>query len=103
MQLASGNDTILANNFDSENLSLPLDLTSSASTSRVLAAAAKTPVTFAEQPRSVLEALTLPVTMNNHVQGVTPSTFAASVALRKSFSVLSTNVDRQGRAFISMV
>lgn len=103
MQLASGDDHILAGGFDSENLTLPLNLTAAAASSRILAPAASTPVAFAEHPRSILDALALPVTMNNHQQGVTPAAFAASDALTKTFSVLSTNADRTGRAFVSTV
>ena len=103
MQLASGDDKILANGLDSENLTLALNLTAAAASSRILAAAASTPVAFAETPRSILDALGLPVTMNNHVQGVTPGAFAASAALSKTFTVLSTNSDRKGRAFVSTV
>lgn len=39
--------------------------------------------------------------MNSHHDGVTPAAFAASKGLTDTFTVLSTNVDRQGRAFVS--
>lgn len=39
------------------------------------------------------------VTMNNHQSGVTPENFAKDPKLSAFFNLLSTNVDRQGRAF----
>lgn len=41
--------------------------------------------------------------MNNHIKGIYPSHFAATPALSEFFSVLSTNKDRQGVEFVSMV
>jgi len=103
MQLASGDDNILTNGFDSENLTLPLNLTATGASSRILSPAASMPVPFNSPPLSVLDALNLPVTMNNHNQGVTPASFEASSALRSTFTVISTNVDRKGTEFVSMV
>ena len=103
MQLASDDDKILSNGFDSENLTLPLNLTAAAAKSRILGPAASMPVAFRSPPLSIVEALALPITMNNHVQGVTPASFAASGGLTKNFKVLATNRDRQGREFVSMV
>jgi gamma-glutamyl hydrolase len=37
--------------------------------------------------------------MNNHQSGVTPENFAKDPKLSSFFNLLSTNVDRQGRAF----
>mgnify|MGYP002631418548 CR=1 FL=1 len=100
MQLASADDKILVNGLDSENLTLPLNLTDSAATSRVLGPASKMPVPFESPPLSVLDALeTLPITMNNHHSGVTPAGFAGNDALSKSLKVLATNFDRKGREF----
>ena len=101
MQLASGDDGILTSGFDSENLTLPLNLTAGAQTSRLLKPAAAMPVPF--DGRSIYEALALPVTMNNHKYAVTPASFQASPALRQAFNILSTNNDRAGKEFISMV
>lgn len=39
--------------------------------------------------------------MNNHQQGVAPEDFAAAPSLAGRFKVLSTNVDRGGRPFVS--
>ena len=101
MQLASGDDGILTSGFDSENLTLPLNLTAGAQTSRLLKPAAAMPVPF--DGRSIYDALALPVTMNNHKYAVTPASFQASPALRQAFNILSTNNDRAGKEFISMV
>ena len=53
---------------------------------------------------TVLSALTsMPVTLNNHKQGVTPADFARFHRLAAAYDVLATNVDRKGRTFVSMV
>lgn len=103
MQLASGDDGILSNGFDSENLTLPLNLTAKAASSRLLAPAATMPVPFESPPLTILDALQLNVTMNNHNQGVTPASFDANAGLKGAFNVLATNFDRKGREFISVV
>lgn len=43
------------------------------------------------------------ITMNNHGYGVAPATFAASAALSGFFDVLSTNLDRKGKEFVSTI
>ena len=106
MQIAADDDSVLTGGFDSENMSLPLNLTAAASASRLLADAAAMPIqgeSDGSARLTVLRALaTRPITLNNHHQGVTPHDFAAS-ALPKHFDVLATNVDRKGRAFVSLV
>ncbi|KAG6961181.1 hypothetical protein JG688_00009235 [Phytophthora aleatoria] len=42
-----------------------------------------------------------PITMNNHEQGVTPERFNQYSSLTDFYTVLATNVDRQGVEFIS--
>lgn len=103
MQVASGDDGILSQGFDAENASLPLILEKGASESALLSEAAAFPVQGA-RGLTVLDALAkLNLTMNNHVQGVSPAAFAASAPLTQAFSVLATNVDRAGKPFVSMV
>ena len=43
------------------------------------------------------------VTMNNHQMGVTPADFAAAPSLASRFTVLSTNLDRVGKRFVSSI
>lgn len=91
--LASDFDqSILTSGFDSENLTLPLSFTPAAAASKL----------YSPMPTGVIETFaTLPVTMNNHHDGVTPTSFAGSSPLSSRFTVLSTNVDRKGAEFIS--
>jgi len=108
MQIAAGHDAVLTGGFDSENISLPLNFTAAASASRLLADAASMPiqgVTSADGRRvTVMEALaTQPLTLNNHVQGVTPHDFAKYAALPAHLDVLATNFDRQGSEFIAVI
>jgi len=91
--LQSANFSLLTG-FNSENYTVPLDFTSFAPESRLYGAA----------PSDVYTAFaTEPITMNNHQYGVSPSSFAESPALVEFFDILSTNVDRDGKEFISGV
>ena len=99
MQLASGDDNILSSGFDAENLTLALNLTARARSSRILGPASSQPVPFESPPLTVLDALSLNVTMNNHHQGLTPASFEASAKLKSAFNVLSTNFDRKSLDF----
>jgi len=107
MQIAAEDDTVLTSGFDSENISLPLNLTAAASSSRLFDEAASFPIQGSHLVKggavTVLTALaTQPLTLNNHHQGVTPHDFARS-KLPQAFNVLATNHDRKGREFVSVV
>jgi len=79
---------------DSENYTIPLNFTSLAPTSRM----------FGTTPANIIDTLARePVTMNNHHWGVTPADFSASQYLSTFFNVLSTNVDRKGKKFVSTI
>jgi gamma-glutamyl hydrolase len=80
--------------FDSENLPLALDFTPEA----------KSSILFGNAPASVWNTLgTKNVTQNLHVSGVAPATYATNEKLASFFNVLSTNVDRKGRPFVSTI
>ena len=95
MRLGSGSDdSILVSGLDSEDYPVPLTATPAFAGSRL----------FKELPASLSAALTSQnITMNNHHSGTTPAGYAKSAALSAFFTVLSTNVDRQGKAFLSTV
>ena len=104
MQTAAGNDSVLTDGFDAENMSVPLNLTAAAAASTILAEAARMPILGVAPPTTVLQALdSLPLTLNNHHEAVTPKDFEAFANLPAAFSVLATNVDRAGRPFVAMV
>ncbi len=92
--LVAGLDqSVVSTGFNAENYSIPLNLTDAAATSRLYGPNA---------PQDVVQSLsTLPITMNAHQAGITPQTFAGNQKLSSTLRVLSTNVDRNGRAFIS--
>jgi gamma-glutamyl hydrolase len=80
--------------FDSENYSIPLVPTAAATRSSRMWSA------FLDS--NVTQILTQePVTFNAHSSGVTPSNFVAYKNLSSTFTVLSTNVDRNNVAFVS--
>jgi len=57
---------------------------------------------FGSAPTSVLETLaTTNCTMNWHHQGVAPSLYETNQNLANFFRILSTNVDRENKPFIS--
>jgi len=80
--------------YDSDNYSIPLNFTDYAKKSRIFADASSDLMNiFASDP----------VCMNNHQDGLTPDHFSANTKLTSFFNVISTNNDRQGRPFISMI
>ena len=91
--LAAGpNASVLTGGFDSEDLPLALQPAPAATASRLWGSA----------PPEVWQWLTSePITANFHTMGITPEDFAGSAALAGSFDILSTNVDRAGRPFVS--
>jgi hypothetical protein len=92
---AEDGPTLLSNPFNSENLSLPLIPTPAAATSRLYGSAPANVM-------AILEGKTgQNVTFNMHQQGVEPSSFAATPSLIANFRVLSTNVDRDGKPFVT--
>lgn len=79
---------------DSYNLSIPLELTSTAMDSRLLG----------EAPIEVVKVLSAAnVTLNNHHYGIYPDHLASTPLLAGFFHVLSTNKDRQGVPFVSTI
>eukprot|EP01060_Flectonema_neradi_P033267 TRINITY_DN5534_c0_g1_i1.p1 TRINITY_DN5534_c0_g1~~TRINITY_DN5534_c0_g1_i1.p1 ORF type:complete len:317 (+),score=58.22 TRINITY_DN5534_c0_g1_i1:148-1098(+) len=97
-QIVANDMHILDTGFDSENISLPLDLTSFAQQSRILDGSSQ----YGDELRTILSNKSNPVTMNNHQNGVTPDTYKKTASLNTFFNVISTNVDRKNREFISM-
>eukprot|EP00698_Gefionella_okellyi_P006616 TRINITY_DN15940_c0_g1_i1.p1 TRINITY_DN15940_c0_g1~~TRINITY_DN15940_c0_g1_i1.p1 ORF type:complete len:312 (-),score=64.62 TRINITY_DN15940_c0_g1_i1:51-986(-) len=92
--VVSGDDFSILTAFDSENLTLPLDFTDAAKTSRL----------YGSAPRHVIDILdNQAVTMNNHAWGVSLSNYQANNNLTNFFNILSTNVDRAGKTFVSSV
>mmetsp|Transcript_34599 Transcript_34599/g.90608 ORF Transcript_34599/g.90608 Transcript_34599/m.90608 type:complete len:313 (+) Transcript_34599:629-1567(+) len=92
--LAAKEPLVLSSGFDSEDLPLALTLTPAATSSTLLGSA----------PADIIADLTqYNTTMNNHVAGVTPATFAQNSNLAAFYNVLSTNVDRKGKVFGSTI
>eukprot|EP00929_Paragymnodinium_shiwhaense_P067871 TRINITY_DN34108_c0_g1_i1.p1 TRINITY_DN34108_c0_g1~~TRINITY_DN34108_c0_g1_i1.p1 ORF type:complete len:351 (-),score=53.79 TRINITY_DN34108_c0_g1_i1:331-1383(-) len=94
--LAAGDNSsvLLTRVFDSEDLSLPLELAPGAESSRWIQ----------RMPPSVLETFTKEAsTTNLHWSGVTPETFYGSESLRGFFRIISTNADRKGNVFVSTI
>lgn len=86
--VAGGDPAVLSGGFDSENISLALDLSPDAGSSRLLGADSA--------PPSVVKILAGEnVTLNNHKMGVTPDAFAGNSNLTSTLSILSTNRDRR--------
>lgn len=87
-------DGCLENSFNAMNLSLPLQLTDRAHSSRLLGTA----------PPSVIQAMTdHNTTFNFHHRGVSPTRWESFPALTMTFEVLSTNTDTDGKPFVSTV
>jgi len=93
IQIGAGRDSILESNFDSWNITLPLEFTSTG---------AKDTQIFADKSISDL-AKSLPITLNNHGFGIEPDHFYADSNLNSMYTVTSINYDRRGRKFVSTI
>jgi gamma-glutamyl hydrolase len=93
--LTSNNQSVLSRSaFDSENESLPLDIT---------AEGMQVPL-FADAPKDVLDTLRYEnSTLNLHHDGVSPQAFADSEALTSFYVLASLNKDRAGLPFVSTI
>jgi gamma-glutamyl hydrolase len=79
---------------DAYNLSIPLDFTSTMKKSKI----------FENAPVQIVDILSKQnVTMNNHHYGIWVDHFSSSPELSEFFNMLSTNKDRQGSEFVSMI
>jgi len=94
---ATQNQNILdppSGQMDAYNLSIALDFTKTYKNSKI----------FENAPNEVTQILAKKnVTMNNHHYGIYPEHFEATPALTDFYNMLSTNVDRQGTPFVSMI
>ena len=78
---------------DAEQLFLPLNFTTHAPASAMLATA----------PLSVMATLSAsPATINLHAMSVTPEAVAHDPKLAQQWTILATNVDRHGKTFVSL-
>lgn len=103
LQIIAADDGVLKDGFDSENMSLPLNFTSAAKQSRLLADAKGMPIQGTQGKLTIFDALaTQPLTLNNHHLGVTPADFASNKLLPSAVTVLATNMDKKGREFLSL-
>ena len=94
---ADDSSVLLSHAYDSEGLVLPIHLTADAHTSRLLCEGCLLPA-------GALATLTKHnSTVNLHHDGVPPTAFMPTTRLGSAFRVLSTNVDRKGKAFASTI
>jgi|AntAceMinimDraft_5_1070358.scaffolds.fasta_scaffold71608_1 gamma-glutamyl hydrolase len=91
LQLAGAS---LDGGFDSENVSLPLDMTAAAPDSKLFA-------NLEPSLYAMLQDANHTSAFNNHGYGITPEHFASVGSLTDVFTVLSTSADRNGKAFVS--
>jgi len=91
--ILGANDTkILDTGFDSEDLTLALELTQAANASKF----------FNSMPEYLRKIVTTQkVTYNNHECGISPNHFSGNAKLMSFYDVLSTNQDKQGKPFVS--
>ena len=90
--LAADDESVLETGFDSYDLALPLVFTQEATKSKL----------FGDMNKDLWSQLANQnITLNDHECGFTPSKFVANKKLSAAYTVLSTNVDRKGRPFVS--
>jgi len=92
LAMLTSQDLNILSGVDAENITLPLSFTPNAYGSRW----------FARVNMIVIDILAnQPVTMNNHVECVSPADFENNPYLPNFYDVLSVNYDRKGKEFIS--
>jgi len=92
--VAEDDEVLCTNCYDTSGTPMPLNLTQGANGSKL----------FSAMPASLLTAVaTRNVTENSHVSGVVPSKFEVNQRLNSFFRVLSTNMDDQGKSFVSTI
>eukprot|EP00033_Pygsuia_biforma_P001003 GCRY01001148.1.p1 GENE.GCRY01001148.1~~GCRY01001148.1.p1 ORF type:complete len:316 (+),score=33.89 GCRY01001148.1:92-1039(+) len=92
--ITAGDPSVMTCVFDSEDISLPLNFTKEAPTSRL----------FSKIPSHLYSALrTKSITMNNHHCGVSVNSFHSNTKLNSFFRILSTNQDPIGQHFVSTI
>eukprot|EP00590_Aulacoseira_subarctica_P005037 CAMPEP_0172433398 /NCGR_PEP_ID=MMETSP1064-20121228/67993_1 /TAXON_ID=202472 /ORGANISM="Aulacoseira subarctica , Strain CCAP 1002/5" /LENGTH=284 /DNA_ID=CAMNT_0013181301 /DNA_START=77 /DNA_END=931 /DNA_ORIENTATION=- len=92
VMLAADDNSIMHSGFDSYNISLPLFFTKEAPSSRMFQS---------KKIRNIAESNN--ITMNNHQNGIEPNRFREHEILNQLYNILSTNVDRRGREFVSSI
>lgn len=93
--LAAGLDASpspLTAGWDAENLTLPVDFTPAAATSRLWGSPG------AATPKALFET---GLSYNAHTSGVAPADFAKSASLSSRFEILGTSADRRGDIFVA--
>ena len=90
------NSSVLTPGWDSENLTETVAWAPAAAASRLWGGA-----TSPTAAAAAAAFASLPIAMNSHSDGVSPSDFAGSAPLSGAFNVLGTGLDRAGRAFVS--
>ena len=80
--------------YDSENYTIPLNFTQEAYRSRM----------FKDMTKELMQSLLFDnITLNMHKLGVSPEVYRTNQKINKMFRILSTNVDRKGREFVSTI
>ena len=92
LSILASNDAQLLSRTDSENYTIPLNLSSNYRNSRL----------FHDMPEDLAKFVsTAPTTLNMHHYSVLVSTFKENEKLKDFFRILSTNNDRGGTEFVS--
>lgn len=92
--LRSDPDVLSSDSFDSEEISLPLHLAPEAETSRLLRNVPHNMMTWLQTEN---------ITTNLHHDGIKPENFNSRKELTEFFTILSTNLDRKGKSFVSTI
>ncbi len=102
IMLAGGEDA-LQYGFDAENISLPLIFPTQQDviqSDNVYSIESNLYPTTSSMRENLSQQN---ITMNNHINGITPQQFLNNSNLSESFHITSTNLDRKGRPFVSTI
>eukprot|EP01130_Rhizamoeba_saxonica_P007205 TRINITY_DN2908_c0_g1_i1.p1 TRINITY_DN2908_c0_g1~~TRINITY_DN2908_c0_g1_i1.p1 ORF type:complete len:325 (-),score=46.80 TRINITY_DN2908_c0_g1_i1:24-998(-) len=90
--LVAKDESVVQPGFDSNDISWPLNITSTGVNSRLFSGVSSDAFRYLQ---------TEDITLNLHHDGVTPESYQKNTKLRSFFNILSTNMDRVGREFVS--
>lgn len=86
------NDSRILQSFDAWDMSIPVQFTGQENRM------------FGTQQQQIVQDLqNLPITMHYHHLGTNPATYTEFPALQKFFTIIATDLDRQGKPFVSIM
>jgi len=100
--LSTGRENVIQSGFDAENISLPLIFPTEEDVEKSKGVySIKSQLYQSVSQRDILASSN--ITMNNHFRGIAPNKFIIEPKLTSIFKITSTNMDMNGKPFVSTI